>query len=337
VQRRRFITLLGSAAATSGVVWSLAARAQEPADRPRISFLTGLPAEDPEGHARLGAFEGGLAELGWRVGRNLDMDYRAAGRDAELFRKYAEEMAASRPQVLVASGAPALAALQKATRFLPIIFANATMDPTTGYLARLARPARNASGVINFETRIGWKWLELLKQLAPHVTRVGVVRSDSPIGIGHMVAVQSMAPQYGVELTALYDHDAREIERGIATFVRGPNHGLIVASQLGQIERERTIELAAQYRLPTVYGFRRYVEEGGLISYGPDQIEPYRKAAGLVDRILMGEKVVDLPVQAPGQYKTILNMKTAKTLGIDIPERVLARTDEMIEWSPHND
>jgi putative ABC transport system substrate-binding protein len=266
------------------------------------------------------------------------MDYRAPGRDAERLREHAQELAASRPQVLVAAGAPALAALSHATRFLPIIFANATTDQgNTGYMARLARPARNATGFMNAESRFGWKWLELLRQISPDIRRVGVLRSDTTTGIGQMTAIQSVAPSYGVELTTLGDHNGREIERGIATFVRGPNHGLIVTSQLAQAERERVIELAAQYRLPVVYGFRRYVEEGGLISYGTDQAEPYRKAAGYVDRILTGEKVFNLPVQATVTYKTVLNTKTAKVLGIDIPERVLARTDEMTDGSTHND
>jgi putative ABC transport system substrate-binding protein len=204
-------------------------------------------------------------------------------------------------------------------------------------MARLARPARNAAGFMNAESRFGWKWLELLKQIAPGVTRVGVLRSDSTTGIGQMTAIRSVAPSYGVELTTLGDHDMGEIERGVATFVRGPNHGLIVTSQLAQAERERIIALAAQYRLPAVYGFRRYVEEGGLISYGTDQVEPYRKAASYVDRILTGEKVFNLPVQATLGYKTVLNTKTANMFGIDIPERVLARTDEMIDGSAHND
>jgi putative ABC transport system substrate-binding protein len=338
VQRRKFITLLGGAAASSGMAWSLGARAQQLPDRPRIAFLASLPADDVEGHARLTAFREGLEELGWRVGRNLDMDYRAAGRNTERLREFAHEMAASRPHVLVAAGAPALAALSQATRFLPIIFANATTDQgNTGYMARLARPARNASGFMNSESRFGWKWLELLRQIEPRITRVGVLRSDTTTGIGQMSAIQSVAPSYGVELTTLGDHDMREIERGIATFVRGPNHGLIVTSQLPQAERDLIIALAAQYRLPAVYGFRRYVEEGGLISYGTDQIEPYRKAAGYVDRILMGEKVFNLPVQAPLTYKTVLNTKTAKMLDIEIPERVLARTDEMLDASAHND
>jgi len=338
MQRRKFITLLGGAAAASGMVWPLGSRAQQQPLRPRIAFLASLPAEDIEGHARLTAFREGLAELGWLVGRNLDMDYRSAGRDTERLHDHAHEMAASRPQVLVAGGAPALAALVQATRFLPIIFANATTDEgNTGYMARLARPARNAAGFMNAESRFGWKWLELLRQIAPGVTRVGVLRSDTTTGIGQMTAIRSVAPSYGVELTTLGDHDMGEIERGVATFVRGPNHGLIVTSQLAQAERERIIALAAQYRLPAVYGFRRYVEEGGLISYGTDQAEPYRKAAGYVDRILMGERVVNLPVQAPTTYKTVLNTRTAKMLGIEIPERVLARTDEMIDGSAHND
>jgi len=328
MRRREFILLLGGAAAA----WPLAAPAQQRASMPRIGFLIGLPADDAEGQARLAAFVQGLAELGWTVGRNLEMDYRAAGRDPDRYRKYARELVALAPEVVLAGGAPALAALQQATRTLPIVFANVSNDPAgTGYLARLARPGRNTTGFVNFEPRFGWKLLELLKQLAPRVTRVAILRSSMSTGIGQMSALQAVAPKFGVELTALGDHDAGEIERGIATFVHGPNDGLIVTSQLDRIDREQIVALAALYRLPAVYAFRRYVAEGGLISFGTDQAEPYRRAAGYVDRILKGERPIDLPVRAPAKYETVLNMKTAKALGLEVPAQVLARADEVIE------
>jgi putative ABC transport system substrate-binding protein len=327
MQRREFITLLGGAMAA----WPLVARAQQLGSLPRIGFLTGLSADDAEGEARLAAFLQGLAELGWTVGRNLEMDYRAAGRDPDRYRKYAEELLALKPEVLLAGGTPALAALQQATRTLPIVFANATDPAGGGYIARLARPGRNTTGFVNFESRFGWKLLELLKQFVPRITRVAIMHSDTSTGIAQMSALQAVAPRFGVELTALGDHDAREIERGIAAFVHGPNDGLIVTSQLDRIDREQIVALAARYRLPAVYAFRRYVAEGGLISFGTDQAEPYRRAAGYVDRILMGERPVNLPVQAPVKYETVLNMKTAGTLGLAVPDIVLRRTDEVIE------
>ena len=326
MQRREFIGLLGSAAACP-----LAARAQQPESVPRIGFLTGLSDEDPEAKARLTAFRKGLAERGWTVGRNVLVDYRAAGRDPDRYRKYAEDLVALRPEVLVAGGTPALEALQQVARRVPIVFANATDPAGDGYLARLARPGRNTTGILNFESRFAWKWLELLKQLAPRVTRVAVVRSTTSTAIRQMNSLQSQAPRLGVQLTALADHDPGEIERGITAFAYGPGDGLIVTSQLERSDREQIVTLAALARVPVVYPFRRYVEEGGLISYGTDQIEPYRRAAGYVDRILNGERAIDLPVQPMVNYHTVLNMKTAKALGLEISPQVLARVDEVIE------
>ncbi len=297
----------------------------------RIGFLTGLPASDPEGEARLESFLQGLAELGWSVGHNVEMDYRAARRDPERYRKYAEELVALKPDLLLAGGAPALAAFEQATRTVPIVFANATDQVGTGYLARLARPRRNTTGFLNFEPVFGWRWLELLKQLAPHVTRVAILRSAISGGTELMGAIRAVAPRFGVELTALEDHDAGEIERGIAAFVHGPNHGMIVTPQLDQVIREQIIALAARYRLPAVYPFRRYVAEGGLVSYGTDQSAPYRQAAGYVDLILKGARPIDLPVQEPKKYETVLNMKTAVALGLKVPPELLTRADEVIE------
>ena len=327
MHRREFVSLLGGAAA-----WPLAARAQQRDETRRIGFLIGLPADDADGQARLAAFVQGLARLGWIVGRNVELAFRAAGHDPDRYRKYAQELVALAPDVLVAGGAAALAALQQTTPRLPIVFANATDPAGGGYLGRVARPARNTTGFLNFEPRFGWKFLELLKQLAPNVTRVAVLLGASSTAMGPMMeALRAVAPKHGVELIAFGDHDAREIERGVATFVHGPNHGLIVASQLDRVGREQIIALAALYRLPAVYAFRRYIDEGGLISYGTDQIEPFRRAAGYVDRILKGERPVDLPVQAPMKYQVVLNMKTATTLGLAVSDIVRLRADEIIE------
>jgi len=326
MHRREF--LLGAAAAA----WPLAAHAQQREEIKRVGFLIGLPADDGDDRARLAAFRQGLATSGWIVGRNLEMDYRAAGRDPDGYRKYAQELVALAPDVLLAGGASALAALQQTTIRLPIVFANATDPAGGGYLGRLARPGRNITGFLNFEPRFGWKLLELLKQLAPGVTRVAILWAPTSTAIGPMMdSLRAVAPRLGVELTGLGERDAAEIERGIATFVHGPNHGLIVASQFDRIGREQIIALAASYRLPAVYAFRRYVAEGGLISYGTDQIEPFRRAAGYVDRILNGERPVDLPVQAPMKYEVVLNMKTARTLELAVPDIVRLRADEVIE------
>jgi putative ABC transport system substrate-binding protein len=326
MHRREFVTLLGGAAA-----WPLVAHAQQRDGARRIGFLIGLSLDDAESEARRAAFLQGLAALGWIVGRNLEMDYRAAGRDRDRYRQYAEELVALAPDVLLAGGASALAALQRATPRLPIVFANAT-DPAGGsYIGRVARPARNVTGFLNFEPRFSWKLLELLKQLAPNITRVAILHSDTSAAATAMESLHAVASRLGVELTALGDHDAREIERGIATFVHGPNHGLVVTSRLRRVDREQIIALAALYRLPTAYASHRYVAEGGLISYGTDQIEPYRRAAGYVDRILNGERPIDLAVQAPAKYEVVLNMKTARTLGLAVPDIVRQRADEVIE------
>jgi putative ABC transport system substrate-binding protein len=326
MHRREF--LLGGAAAA----WPLTAHGQQGDDIRRVGFLIGMPADDADGQARLAAFRRGLAASGWIVGRNLELASRAAGRDPDRYRRYAEELVALAPDVLVASGATALAALQQTTSRLPIVFANATDPAGGGYLGRVARPARNTTGFLNFEPRFGWKFLELLKQLAPSTTRVAVLLDSTSTAMGPMMeALRAVAPKHGVELAAFGDHDAGEIERGIATFVHGPNHGLIVASQLDRIGREQIIALAALYRLPAAYAFRRYVAEGGLISYGTDQVEPFRRAAGYVDRILKGERPVDLPVQAPAKYEVALNMKTASALGLAVPDLVRLRADEVIE------
>jgi putative ABC transport system substrate-binding protein len=331
MRRRTFITLLGGAAAA----WPLVARAQQPARMRRIGYLlSALPADDPEGQARRTAFVQGLQQHGWTDGRNVRIDYRFGLGDAERNRKYAAELVALAPDVILAGGAGAVAPLQQATRSLPIVFANVVDPVGAGYVASLARPGGNTTGFMASEFSLSAKLLELLKQIAPRVTRVAVLRNTAGGGGGtsQFAAIQTVTPSFGVELTPVGDRDAGEIERGITAFARGPNDGLIATSQgIQQILRDLIIALAARHRLPAVYPFRRFVIEGGLISYGTDQAEPYRQAAGYVDRILKGEKPADLPVQAPVRFETVLNRKTAKALGLDVPVEVLVRATEVID------
>jgi putative ABC transport system substrate-binding protein len=326
MKRREFITVLGGAA-----TWPLAARAQQGDRVRRIGFLIGLPNDDPEGHDRHAAFLQGLQQMGWIVGRNLRMDYRAGG--GGNYRRYAEELIALAPEVVVAGGTPSLAALQQATRTVPLVFANVTDPVGAGYVESLPRPGGNITGFMNVEFGLSAKLLELLKQIAPQVTRVGVVRvvAQGGSGVGQFAAIQTAAPTFGVELTPINTGRSDEIERGIVALARGSNGGLIVIANLAQMQRELIIALAARHRLPAVYYFRRFVVEGGLISFGNDQAEPYRLAAGYVDRILKGENPADLPVQAPTRLQTVLNLKTAKALGIEVPVAVYARADEVIE------
>jgi putative ABC transport system substrate-binding protein len=274
----------------------------------------------------------GLQQLGWTIGRNLRMDYRAAAGVTDRYRRYAEELVALAPEVIVAGGTPSLAALRQATRTVPIVFANVADPVGFGYVESLARPGGNVSGFMNVEFGLSAKLLELLKQIAPQVTRVGVVRvAGLGGGVGQFAAIQTAAPSFGVELTPIDPLGNSEIERGITALARGSNVGLIVIASVGQMQRELIVALAARYRLPAVYYFRRFVIEGGLISFGNDQAEPYRLAAGYVDRILKGENPADLPVQAPTRLQTVLNLKTAKALGIEVPSAVYARADEVIE------
>jgi len=330
MRRREFITVLGGAAAA----WPLAVRAQQRERMRRIGVLvSGLAADDPEWQVRGRAFAQALQQLGWRVGQNLQVDSRWSLGDADRLRRHAAELVALDPDIVLAGGGQAVAALKERTRTLPIVFVNVTDPVGGGYVASLARPGGNATGFMSSEFSLSGKLLELLKQIAPHVMRVAVFRNTA-IGTGtsQFAAIQTVAPLLGVEVTALGLRDASEIERGIIAFARGPNDGLIVAAGgVTQIQRDMIIRLAARHRLPTVYSARGFVTEGGLISYGSDSIEPYRLAAGYVDRILKGEKPADLPVQAPNKYETVLNMKTAKALGIEVPATVRARADEVIE------
>jgi len=327
MRRRDFITLLGGAAA-----WPLAAHAQQRDRMRRVGFMFAtLPADDPEGQARITAFAQGLEGLGWSDGRNLRIDYRWGLGDADRQRRYAEELVALGPDVLLAGGNGALTALQQATRTQPIVFAN-VIDPVgSGYVASLARPGGNATGFMSVEFGQSGKSLELLKQIAPAVRRVVVLRN--PVGaLGMLGAIQAVAPSFGVELIPVGDRRAEEIERGIAAFVRGPADGLI-ATSLGQTQalRDLIIALAARHGLPAIYPFSRFVADGGLMSFGNDQQESYRLAAGYVDRILRGDKPSDLPVQAPTKSELVINLKTAKALGLTVPATLLVAADEVIE------
>ena len=326
MRRREFITLLGSAAA-----WPLAARAQQERMR-RIGVLMTGAADDTEGQARLTGFLQGLQEFGWTAGRNARIDYRWAANDADR-RKYAAELVALTPDVILASTSPSVAALQQASRSVPIVFAAVTDPVGQGFVASLPRPGGNTTGFALYEYGISTKWLELLKEIAPGVTRVAVVRDPSlPFTSGELGAIQGAASSLRVEVSAISAREAGEIELGVAQFGSGSNGGLIVlGSPVTLGHRGLIIKLAAQHRLPAVYTTRYFVAEGGLMSYGPDRIDLYRRAAGYVDRILKGEKPADLPVQVPSKYELVINLKTAKALGLEVPPTLLARADEVIE------
>jgi putative tryptophan/tyrosine transport system substrate-binding protein len=327
VRRRTFIAALGGAA-----VWPLAARAQ-PADRMRrIGVLMHGAAGDPEGQARFRAFLLGLQQLGWTDGSNLRIETRWAATDADR-RRDAAELVALAPDVILASSTLSMVALQNATSTVPIVFANVTDPVGAGFVDSPERPGGNVTGFMPFEYSISGKWVQLLKEIAPRVTHVAVIRDPaSPAAIGQFAVIRSVAQPLGVELSPVAARDAQEIERALATFLRSPNGGLIVtASSLGAAERDLFVPFAARHQLPAVYPFRFFVTGGGLISYGPDSISGYRQAAGYVDRILKGEKPADLPVQAPTKYELVINLKTAKELGLDVPHTLLARADEVIE------
>jgi putative tryptophan/tyrosine transport system substrate-binding protein len=330
MKRREFITLLGGAT----VVWPLAARAQQGDRMRRIGVLMASAADDLESQARVAAFLQGLQQLGWTDGRNVRIDTRWATTNADDLRRHAAELVALAPDViLAATGTSTVAPLLQTTRTVPIVFV-VVIDPVgAGFVASLARPGGNATGFTLFEYGMSGKWLELLKEIAPRVTRAAVLRDPTiASGIGQFGAVQAVAPSLGVELSPVDVRDAPEIERAVTAFARSGNGGLIVtASPLANAHRDLIITLAARHKLPAVYGGRQYVTGGGLLSYGPDYIDQYRQAAGYVDRILKGEKPADLPVQAPTKYETVINLKTAKALGIVIPQTLLGRADAVIE------
>ena len=329
MKRRDFITLLGGAAAA----WPLAARAQQGERVRRVGVLMNLTADDPESSARVTAFAQGLQQLGWTVGRNLQIDYRWGAVDADRAGRYAPELVALAPDVVLASGTSAVVALQQAARTVPMVFANIVDPVGAGFVDSLAQPGGNATGFILFEYVISAKWLELLKEILPQLKRVAVLRNpDVASGIGQLAVIQAAAPLFGVEVRPVNMRDADEIERAVTAFARSSNGGLIVtASNPAAVHRKLIIALAARHRLPAVYAFRYHATSGGLISYGPNTTDPFRRAAGYIDRILKGEKPADLPVQAQTKYELVINLKTAKALGLEVPHTLLARADEVIE------
>jgi putative tryptophan/tyrosine transport system substrate-binding protein len=329
MRRREFIALLSGAAAA----WPVKARAQQGEQMRRIGVLMAINADDAEAQARMVAFVQGLQQLGWTVGKNVRVDFRLAGIDADTLRKHAAELVALAPDVILAQSSPAIAPLLQATRTVPIVFTLIADPVGAGYVDSLAHPGGNATGFTVFDYSIGGKWLELLKEIAPRVTRVAVLREAAvAAGPAQFGAAQTVAPSLGMELRPVDTRDAGEIERAITAFARGPNGGLLVTgSSAASSHRNLIIALAARYQLPAVYPFRYYVAAGGLISYGTDYIDQFRQAAGYVDRILKGEKPSDLPVQAPTKYELVINLKTAKQLGLSIPPAVLARADAVIE------
>jgi len=327
-KRRTFITLFGGAAA-----WPLAARAQQTERVRRIALLIPTTADDPETQARITAFLQELQEASWIAGRNLQIEYRWGAGDSDRIRRYVTELVALAPDVIVTLGNTGLVPLQRATRTIPIVFVNVADPVGGGFVASLARPGGNATGFASPEYRMSGKWLELLKQISPAVTWAAFIRDPTlPAGSGQLGALQAVGPFLGVEVSPVDARDSGEIERAIAELVRAGNGGLIVPpSTQTTIRRDLIFTLAARHRLPAVYGYRFFVVGGGLISYGPDPVEPWRRAAGYVDRILKGEKPADLPVQQPTKFELVINLTTAKTLGLSVPDSLLARADEVIE------
>jgi ABC-type uncharacterized transport system substrate-binding protein len=327
MQRRQFIALLGGA-----VTWPLEARAQQDQRVRRIGVLSSLAEDDPESVARRPAFEQALKALGWTNGSNLRVDYRWGADDADRVRKLAAEIIALAPDVILTSGNSVLAPLMQATRTIPIVFVQ-VIDPVgTGFVKSLARPGGNVTGFTPFEYSLAAKWLELLKQIAPHVTRAAVIRDPTRgPGIGQFAVVQAMAPSLGMELSPINAPDVSEMESEIAAFARSPNGGLVVTVGGTATHRDLIIALAAKHRLPAVYPYSYFVSAGGLVSYGPDTIDQFRRAAVYIDRIFKGEKPADLPVQTPTKYNLAINLKTAKSLGLAVPHAMLTRADEVIE------
>src|SRR6516162_5513804 len=331
MRRREFIKVI----AVSAAAWPPVAFAQQSERMRRIGVLVGggLDADDLDMQARIGAFQQGLQQLGWTNGQNVQIDIRTGAGDADRIRRYAEELVNLAPDVILATGASVVAPLLKATRTVPIVFTNVVDPVGAGFIDSLARPGGNATGFVNFEYGLSAKWVELLKEIAPRVTRVAVIRDPNiSAGTGQFGAIQGAASSLGLELIAVNPREASDIERAIAAFARTSNGGLITTwSALATIHRDLIIGLAAKHKLPAVYYRRVFPASGGLISYGPDIIDPSRRAAGYVDRILKGEKPADLPVQAPSKYELVVNLKTAKALGLTIPPAVLARADDVIE------
>jgi putative ABC transport system substrate-binding protein len=328
VRRRQFITLLGGAAA-----WPLAARAQQLERMRRVGLLMGFPEGDLDGRASAAVFQRELQELGWAEGRNIRVDTRWAGADPGKARIYAKELVAMTPDVIVPSTNLVTAILQQETRTIPIVFVFVGDPVGSGFVASQARPGGNLTGFAIFEPAIGGKWLEIFKEIAPHVSRVAVIlHPETPVNVGFLRAAEAAAPSLGAKVIALGVHSAAEIERAITEFAAGSNGGLIVAPHaVTQQHRGVIIGLAAQYQLPAIYGPRHFAMSGGLIAYGPNPIDPFRKGPSYVDRILRGAKPADLPVQFPTKYELVINLKTAKALGLEVPPTLLARADEVIE------
>jgi putative tryptophan/tyrosine transport system substrate-binding protein len=327
MKRREFITLVASAAG-----WPLAARAQQPGRVRHIGVLIGI-ANDAEGQARLAAFRKGMEDLGWREGRDIQMDVRFAADNAERARTYAAELVATAPDAILANTGTVLAALEQQTQTIPIVFAQVVDPVGSGFVESLARPGGNVTGFVSSDFSLGVKWLEILKEIAPNVTRVGVLRQlNAPSGTGTLGAIQGAASSSRIELKVLDAHDPTTIERGLTAFARESNSGLIViASPATSVHHKLITALAGRLRLPAIYPYRFFAEAGGLISYGTDNLDLWRLAAGYVDRILKGEKPADLPVQLPTKYELVINLKTAKALGLIVPPTMLARANEVIE------
>jgi putative ABC transport system substrate-binding protein len=329
MKRREFITLLGGAAAA----WPVAARAEQPGEIRRIGVLQGLAANDPEGQDRFEALFHALQQLGWTDGRNIQIVHRFTDGDFQRARAYAAELVALAPDLILTSGASTAGAMLQVSRTVPVVFVGAADPVGAGFVDSLARPGGNATGFTSYEYSLSAKWLELLKEIAPGVRRVAVLRDPAiSAGTGQFGSIQTAAPSLSVELIPINVSDAREIERSVAAFVRSGDGGLIVTTSASVLaHRALIIALAARHKLPAVYYARFYVSSGGLASYGPDYVEQYRRAAEYVDRILRGEKPADLPVQTPTKYELVINLKTAKALGIEVPPTLLARADEVIE------
>ena len=327
MRRREFLGILGGAA-----VWPVASKAQQTERVRRVGILTILGPDDPEGQARTKVFEQTLQQLGWTVGRDLKIETRQVGNDRDRLRRYAAELVALAPDVILSIGSITAASLQQATHTIPIVFMNVPDPVGAGLVQSMAHPGGNITGFSNFEYSMSGKWAELLKQIAPNITRALVFRDPtSAAGIGQFAAVRSVAQSLGVELTPADVRDTDEIERAVATFARSGNGGAIVTTGGAAAHRKLFISLAARHKLPSVYPYRYYAVDGGLISYGPNTHDPIRRAAGYVDRILKGEKPADMPVQAPTKYELAINLKTAKALGLTIPQSLLATADEVIE------
>jgi putative ABC transport system substrate-binding protein len=329
MRRRDFIKLIAGSAAA----WPRAARAQQPERVRRIGVLMQIGADDPEAPALVGAFSQGLAESGWIIGRNARIDYRWHQGNPEAARAYAAELLALRPDIIFVSGIYGAIAIKQLTRTVPIVFVNIADPVGSGIVDSLARPGGNITGFMVFDFSFGGKWLDLLKEIAPHVSRVALFRDDtSPVGIAQFAAVQAMATSAGLQVTPVNVRNSDEIASAVEAFAHSPNGGAIVTgTALYTVHRDLILKLIARYKLPAIYNDRIIVASGGLISYGPDRVDMYRRAAGYVDRILKGEKPGDLPVQAPTQYELVINLKTAKALGLTVPQSLLARADEVIE------